>query len=176
MRIRLPGRCRYGCLAVCCCFLTEANRSACATAHAICLIVRSGAGCRNDLYGARDAGCYAWLWGLDVSSMEEVRACPRPYHWAASGSGLNPASPPRCHAVASQLSIHQHRCSQIGTHGPPYMELQAQSCCLGERLPIIIIVRLCIALRHPSGRPAACTVNFLHLNSYTLLFSCFTFT
>lgn len=27
---------------------------------------------RNDLFGARDAGCYAWLWGLDVTSMNEV--------------------------------------------------------------------------------------------------------
>lgn len=27
---------------------------------------------RNDLFGARDAGCFAWLWGLDVTSMEEV--------------------------------------------------------------------------------------------------------
>lgn len=27
---------------------------------------------RNDLYGARDAGCFAWLWGLDVTSFEKV--------------------------------------------------------------------------------------------------------
>lgn len=27
---------------------------------------------RNDVYGARDAGCFAWLWGLDVTSFEGV--------------------------------------------------------------------------------------------------------
>lgn len=29
-------------------------------------------GCRNDIYGARDAGCYAWLWGLDVRSLDDL--------------------------------------------------------------------------------------------------------
>ena len=24
------------------------------------------------MFGARDAGCYAWMWGLDVQSLEEV--------------------------------------------------------------------------------------------------------
>lgn len=24
------------------------------------------------MYGARDAGCFAWLWGLDVTSFEGV--------------------------------------------------------------------------------------------------------
>ena len=28
--------------------------------------------CRNDVSGARDAGCYAWLWGVDVCSFDEV--------------------------------------------------------------------------------------------------------
>lgn len=28
--------------------------------------------CRNDLFGARDAGCYAWLWGQDVASFADV--------------------------------------------------------------------------------------------------------
>lgn len=27
---------------------------------------------RNDLYGARDAGCFAWLWGQDVHNFAEV--------------------------------------------------------------------------------------------------------
>lgn len=27
---------------------------------------------RNDLFGARRAGCYAWLWGQDVSSFADV--------------------------------------------------------------------------------------------------------
>lgn len=27
---------------------------------------------RNDLFGARDSGCYAWLWGSDVHSFEQV--------------------------------------------------------------------------------------------------------
>ncbi|GAB4823833.1 hypothetical protein N2152v2_010879 [Parachlorella kessleri] len=27
---------------------------------------------RNDLFGARDAGCYAWLWGQDVASFADV--------------------------------------------------------------------------------------------------------
>lgn len=27
---------------------------------------------RNDLYGARDAGCFAWLWGADVHNFAEV--------------------------------------------------------------------------------------------------------
>ena len=28
--------------------------------------------CRNDITGARDAGCFAWLWGLDVLTFDEV--------------------------------------------------------------------------------------------------------
>lgn len=27
---------------------------------------------RNDIFGARDAGCFAWLWGLDVLTFDEV--------------------------------------------------------------------------------------------------------
>jgi len=27
---------------------------------------------RNDIWGARDAGCDAWLWGSDVHSFTEV--------------------------------------------------------------------------------------------------------
>lgn len=27
---------------------------------------------RNDVWGARDAGCDAWLWGSDVNSFKEV--------------------------------------------------------------------------------------------------------
>jgi len=27
---------------------------------------------RNDIWGARDAGCDAWLWGSDVHSFKEV--------------------------------------------------------------------------------------------------------
>ena len=27
---------------------------------------------RNDVFGARDAGCFAWLYGLDVLSMHEM--------------------------------------------------------------------------------------------------------
>lgn len=27
---------------------------------------------RNDVFGARDAGCFAWLYGLDVLSLDEV--------------------------------------------------------------------------------------------------------
>lgn len=27
---------------------------------------------RNDLAGARDAGCYGWLWGSDVKNFAEV--------------------------------------------------------------------------------------------------------
>jgi len=29
---------------------------------------------RNDIWGARDAGCDAWLWGSDVHSFTEVFA------------------------------------------------------------------------------------------------------
>ena len=29
-------------------------------------------GCRNYLFGARDAVCYAWLWGQDVASFADV--------------------------------------------------------------------------------------------------------
>lgn len=28
--------------------------------------------CRNDIFGARDAGCFAWLWGMDVLTFDEV--------------------------------------------------------------------------------------------------------
>lgn len=27
---------------------------------------------RNDVYGARDSGCFAWLWGQDVGSFADV--------------------------------------------------------------------------------------------------------
>lgn len=27
---------------------------------------------RNDVFGARSAGCYAWLWGQDVASFADV--------------------------------------------------------------------------------------------------------
>jgi len=27
---------------------------------------------RNDIFGARDAGCFAWLWGMDVLTFDEV--------------------------------------------------------------------------------------------------------
>ena len=30
---------------------------------------------RNDICGARDAGCDAWLWGSDVQSLKEVYLC-----------------------------------------------------------------------------------------------------
>lgn len=33
---------------------------------------------RNDIWGARDAGCDAWLWGSDVHSFKEV--CLNPNH------------------------------------------------------------------------------------------------
>ena len=29
--------------------------------------------CRNDIFGARDAGCFAWLWGLDVQTFDDVK-------------------------------------------------------------------------------------------------------
>jgi FMN phosphatase YigB (HAD superfamily) len=35
-------------------------------------VVHVGDDRRNDVFGARDAGCYAWLWGLDVCSFDEV--------------------------------------------------------------------------------------------------------
>jgi len=31
---------------------------------------------RNDIWGARDAGCDAWLWGSDVHSFKEVDCHP----------------------------------------------------------------------------------------------------
>lgn len=31
---------------------------------------------RNDVWGARDAGCDAWLWGSDVHSFKEVSPNP----------------------------------------------------------------------------------------------------
>ncbi|KAI7991189.1 Glyceraldehyde 3-phosphate phosphatase [Camellia lanceoleosa] len=34
--------------------------------------VHVGDDCRNDIWGARDAGCDAWLWGSDVHSFKEV--------------------------------------------------------------------------------------------------------
>ena len=36
-------------------------------------VIHVGDDRRNDLYGARDAGCFAWLWGDDVKSFEHVR-------------------------------------------------------------------------------------------------------
>eukprot|EP00890_Picochlorum_soloecismus_P003152 jgi/Picsp_1/3838/NSC_01350-R1_phosphoglycolate phosphatase len=36
-------------------------------------VIHVGDDRRNDLYGARDAGCFAWLWGDDVKSFEQVR-------------------------------------------------------------------------------------------------------
>lgn len=36
-------------------------------------VVHVGDDRRNDLYGARDAGCFAWLCGDDVKSFEQVR-------------------------------------------------------------------------------------------------------
>lgn len=36
-------------------------------------VIHVGDDRRNDLYGARDAGCFAWLWGDDVRSFEHVR-------------------------------------------------------------------------------------------------------
>jgi FMN phosphatase YigB (HAD superfamily) len=35
-------------------------------------VVHIGDDRRNDLWGARDAGCDAWLWGSDVYSFKEV--------------------------------------------------------------------------------------------------------
>lgn len=35
-------------------------------------VVHVGDDRRNDIWGARDAGCDAWLWGSDVSSFKEV--------------------------------------------------------------------------------------------------------
>lgn len=35
-------------------------------------VVHVGDDRRNDIWGARDAGCDAWLWGSDVHSFEEV--------------------------------------------------------------------------------------------------------
>jgi REG-2-like HAD superfamily hydrolase len=37
-----------------------------------CDAVHLGDDRRNDLYGARDAGCFAWLWGADVHNFAEV--------------------------------------------------------------------------------------------------------
>ncbi|THG08242.1 hypothetical protein TEA_010992 [Camellia sinensis var. sinensis] len=35
-------------------------------------VVHVGDDCRNDIWGARDAGCDAWLWRSDVHSFKEV--------------------------------------------------------------------------------------------------------
>ena len=35
-------------------------------------VVHVGDDRRNDIWGARDAGCDAWLWGSDVHSFKEV--------------------------------------------------------------------------------------------------------
>ena len=35
-------------------------------------VVHIGDDRRNDIWGARDAGITAWLWGQDVKSFEEV--------------------------------------------------------------------------------------------------------
>lgn len=35
---------------------------------------------RNDIWGARDAGCDAWLWGSDVHSFKEVFLLYTPQH------------------------------------------------------------------------------------------------
>lgn len=37
-------------------------------------VVHVGDDRRNDVWGARDAGCDAWLWGSDVHSFKEVNA------------------------------------------------------------------------------------------------------
>lgn len=39
-------------------------------------VVHIGDDRRNDLWGARDAGCDAWLWGSDVYSFKEVSNYP----------------------------------------------------------------------------------------------------
>lgn len=44
---------------------------------------------RNDIWGARDAGCDAWLWGSDVHSFKEVflfsvHFTPSIYHFLLS--------------------------------------------------------------------------------------------
>ncbi|XP_028104238.1 haloacid dehalogenase-like hydrolase domain-containing protein 3, partial [Camellia sinensis] len=36
-------------------------------------VVHVGDDCRNDIWGARDAGCDAWLWGSDVHSFKELQ-------------------------------------------------------------------------------------------------------
>lgn len=36
-------------------------------------VIHVGDDRRNDLYGARDAGCFAWLWGEDVINFHQVR-------------------------------------------------------------------------------------------------------
>lgn len=36
---------------------------------------------RNDIWGARDAGCDAWLWGSDVRSFKEVFLFGYPFYF-----------------------------------------------------------------------------------------------
>ena len=40
--------------------------------------------CRNDITGARSAGCHAWLWGSDVHSFQEVGECIAAFNSAAA--------------------------------------------------------------------------------------------
>lgn len=44
-------------------------------------VVHVGDDRRNDVWGARDAGCDAWLWGSDVHSFKEVNTPPHLVLW-----------------------------------------------------------------------------------------------
>lgn len=55
------------------------RRQVCQSMHAACWVVLQldqirwySAFCRNDMYGARDAGICAWMWSEDVRSWEQV--------------------------------------------------------------------------------------------------------
>ena len=42
--------------------------------------------CRNDIMGARSAGCHAWLWGSDVHSFRDVEQAIADFNRAAAAA------------------------------------------------------------------------------------------
>ena len=74
--------------------------------------------CSNDLYGARDAGCFAWLWGQDVHNFAQVcgwgwgrvRACVRAcmFLWMGERAPVGAGRPLTC-----PRAVH------VSAHAPP---------------------------------------------------------
>ncbi len=70
--------------------------------------------CRNDLYGARDSGCFAWLWGQDVCSFRDVeQRLATGNVWCATNPGavaVQRAAPlGSCAVAVAAPAISQHK-------------------------------------------------------------------